>query len=95
MKQSVYSRPNKPKRAYTDRLERVPERVPDLPSLVEVDTATECHVTPADVAARMVDYLGAVQGVVLEPSAGTGNLLNALRGEQIGRIVESLFKGLA
>lgn len=44
-----------------------------------VDKATECHVTPSDVAARMVRYLGP-QGdyLTLEPSAGTGQLVRAL-----------------
>ncbi len=46
---------------------------------VVVDAATECHVTPDDVAARMVRYLGP-QGdyLTLEPSAGTGQLVRAL-----------------
>ena len=46
---------------------------------VTVDKFTECHVTPDDVAARMVDYLGP-QGdfLTLEPSAGTGQLSRAL-----------------
>lgn len=46
---------------------------------VVVDKATECHVTPCDVARRMVDYLGP-QGdySTLEPSAGTGQLARAL-----------------
>jgi phospholipid N-methyltransferase len=47
--------------------------------VVAVDKATECHVTPDDVAARMVRYLGP-QGdfLTLEPSAGTGQLVRAL-----------------
>ncbi|MER9680807.1 methyltransferase type 11 [Mesorhizobium sp. M0184] len=46
---------------------------------VTVDKFTECHVTPSDVAARMVGYLGP-QGdyLTLEPSAGTGQLSKAL-----------------
>lgn len=51
----------------------------ELPQAIEIDTATECHVTPLDVAARMVDYLGPVADfLTLEPSAGTGNILAAL-----------------
>lgn len=44
-----------------------------------VDKFTECHVTPDDVARRMVGYLGE-QGDyhTLEPSAGTGQLVRAL-----------------
>jgi predicted RNA methylase len=47
--------------------------------ILTVDKATECHVTPMDVAARMVDYLGRRGDfLTLEPSAGTGNLSRAL-----------------
>lgn len=44
-----------------------------------MDKFTECHVTPDDVARRMVEYLGP-QGdyLTLEPSAGTGQLVRAL-----------------
>lgn len=46
---------------------------------VIVDKATECHVTPPDVAARMVGYLGRAGDFhTLEPSAGTGALVRAL-----------------
>ncbi|WP_310530751.1 methyltransferase type 11 [Novosphingobium sp.] len=53
----------------------------EAPEIVAVDRFTECHVTPADVAARMVEYLDVSPsqcGQVLEPSAGTGNLSRAL-----------------
>ncbi len=47
--------------------------------VIAVDSATECHVTPMDVAARMVSYLGPVGDYpTLEPQAGTGNLIRAL-----------------
>lgn len=47
--------------------------------VVTVDKFTECHVTPRDVAARMVDYLGSCGDyLTLEPSAGTGQLSKAL-----------------
>jgi hypothetical protein len=50
-----------------------------VPQVIAVDRATECHVTPPDVAARMVRYLGRVGDFqTLEPSAGTGNLAQAL-----------------
>lgn len=51
----------------------------DRAEIVAVDKATECHVTPCDVARRMVEYLGP-QGdySTLEPSAGTGQLARAL-----------------
>jgi hypothetical protein len=49
------------------------------PEIVAVDRATECHVTPPEVAARMVRYLGETcDRLTLEPSAGTGNLSRAL-----------------
>jgi phospholipid N-methyltransferase len=81
MKASVYTRPDKP-RTVRVRERRAPQAVPaaDLPAaFVEVDRATECHITPPPVAARMVEYLGDVgTGPILEPEAGTGNLIAAL-----------------
>lgn len=51
-------------------------RVTPTTKPVMVDGATECHVTPIGVAGRMFDYLCAPgNAVVLEPSAGTGNLI--------------------
>jgi len=50
------------------------------PAPVVVDKATECHVTPSSVALRMAQYLEYEPGQdVLEPSAGTGSLIQALR----------------
>ncbi len=44
-----------------------------------VDAGTECHVTPQDVSAKMVNYLDLVDGdCVLEPQGGTGNLVEAV-----------------
>lgn len=61
-----------------ERPEALPAPAP-VHEPVYVDKATECHVTPPDVAARMVDYLGEAGDVMtLEPSAGTGSLLQAL-----------------
>jgi phospholipid N-methyltransferase len=55
-----------------------PAAVP-MAAPVMVDRATECHVTPPDVARRMVDYLAPEpHHTTLEPSAGTGNLVAAL-----------------
>lgn len=80
MKRAVYTRPDKPMRLVALRRERFGdlEKV-ELAEPIMVDRATECHVTPDDVAARMVDYLGP-QGdwLTLEPSAGTGQLSRAL-----------------
>lgn len=80
MNRSIYKRPNKPAHVIVRNRERLPERVTaPLPEPLIVDRATECHVTPPDVAARMVEYLGPVGDfLTLEPSAGTGNLLYAL-----------------
>lgn len=80
MDKSVYTRPNKPKRMAPREWGEAPAMaLPSLPDIIEVDSATQCHVTPPDVAARMVEYLEAGSGHnVLEPSAGTGNLLAAL-----------------
>jgi len=80
MKPSVYNRPNKPSFIPVKRR----DDFQDLPKsgpveIVTVDKFTECHVTPPDVAARMVRYLGPVGDyLTLEPSAGTGNLVRAL-----------------
>lgn len=82
MKPAVYTMPRRPiaiavkRRVDFDKIETAP-----LPEIVAVDKFTECHVTPPDVAARMVRYLGEHPGRfgrVLEPSAGTGNLSRAL-----------------
>lgn len=80
MDKSVYQRPNKPAHLRVRKREGAPAKaLPELSGPIEVDTATECHVTPPDVAARMADYLGlASDCLTLEPSAGTGNLLAAL-----------------
>jgi phospholipid N-methyltransferase len=76
----MYQRPNKPLTIPTRRRNE-PGKMEalELAEPVAVDKATECHVTPDDVAARMVDYLGE-QGdyMTLEPSAGTGQLIRAL-----------------
>lgn len=80
MNPAVYTRPAKPLGLAVRRREDF--AAPDaraLPEVVAVDRFTECHVTPPDVAARLVDYLGAVGDyLTLEPSAGTGNLSRAL-----------------
>lgn len=80
MKASVYTRPEKPLFMTVKRrrdFEALPKATPV--EVVAVDKATECHVTPPDVAGRMVRYLGPVGDfLTLEPSAGTGNLSRAL-----------------
>lgn len=80
MKPGVYTRPAKPLglavRSRRD-FEKIERAAPI--EVVAVDKATECHVTPSDVAARMVAYLGPTGDyLTLEPSAGTGQLARAL-----------------
>ncbi|MEH6454836.1 MAG: class I SAM-dependent methyltransferase [Cocleimonas sp.] len=43
---------------------------------IMICASSECHVTPLDVGQRMIQYLGGI-GTLLEPSAGTGNLVFA------------------
>ena len=79
MNKSVYTRPNKPTRIPVTRRsvdDFKPVSITEKPIIL--DASSECHVTPPDVAERMADYLGE-RNHVLEPSAGTGNLLVAAR----------------
>lgn len=80
MKRSVYTRPDKPLRVLVRRRDDFAKiDVAATPDIIALDKATQCHVTPPDVAARMVGYLGEVGDfLTLEPSAGTGNLSRAL-----------------
>ncbi len=80
MNPSVYKRPNKPAFMTVTRRKGAPERaLPALPEAVEVDKFTECHVTPLDIASRMVGYLNApADANIAEPQAGTGNIIQAL-----------------
>lgn len=81
MDKSLFKRPNKPKSmVVTRRRKETPAMaLPDIPKIPAVDQYTECHVTPLAIAHRMVSYLGGMGDyLTLEPSAGTGNLLQAL-----------------
>lgn len=77
---AIYSRPKKPMTIpVRKRGEVAPLELVTAPEIIAVDRATECHVTPDDVAGRMVEYLGPVGDyLTLEPSAGTGQLARAL-----------------
>lgn len=77
---AIYSRPNKPLTIPVRARRDAPALALDaVPEVIAVDRATECHITPDDVARRMVDYLGPVGDyLTLEPSAGTGQLARAL-----------------
>lgn len=80
MDKSLFKRPNKPSSmAVTRRQREAPTpALSDIPEIPAVDQYTECHVTPLAVAHRMVSYLGGTGDyLTLEPSAGTGNLLQA------------------
>lgn len=80
MNPAVYARPAKPLHVTVKRRADFDPIAKAAPvEILAVDRATECHVTPADVAARMVDYLGRPGDyLTLEPSAGTGQLARAL-----------------
>ncbi|EKU73332.1 MULTISPECIES: hypothetical protein [Sphingomonadales] len=80
MKRSVYTRPDKPLRiAVKARSDFAKVEIASTPEIIAIDKFTECHVTPPEVAARMVRYLGEVGDyLTLEPSAGTGSLSRAL-----------------
>lgn len=80
MNPAVYRRPGKPARLQVRRRDDfAPPSAAPVAQVVAVDRATECHVTPPDVAARMVGYMGRRGDfLTLEPSAGTGALVQAL-----------------
>jgi len=80
MNPRVYTMPRPPQRLEVRRRgDFAPIVAGPVPAIITVDKATECHVTPPDVAARMVQYLGEVcDKLTLEPSAGTGNITRAL-----------------
>lgn len=80
MRRSIYTRPDKPMQIPVRRRDDFSKLDPvTIAEPIRVDKLTECHVTPDDVARRMVGYLGQ-QGdyLTLEPSAGTGQLSRAL-----------------
>lgn len=81
MDSSVYVRPNKPKHVTApEKVELEPIEFSEAPKPVVVHASTECHVTPYDVAERMVELLELESDDhVLEPSGGTGNLVQAVQ----------------
>lgn len=92
MKRDLYRMPKRPEFLPVKRRGEFPKiEARTAPQVVTVDRATECHVTPPEVAARMVGYLGNLgHGLAMEPSAGTGNLSRALieGGQPASRIVQ-------
>ncbi|GFD70981.1 hypothetical protein KUL113_04010 [Tenacibaculum sp. KUL113] len=90
MDSSVYVRPNKPKHVTApEKVELEPIEFSEAPKPVVVHASTECHVTPPAVAARMAELLELEpDDKVLEPSGGTGNLVQAViaKGHDADRI---------
>jgi protein-L-isoaspartate O-methyltransferase len=80
MDRSVYTRPNKSKTLTVKNRRGKPERAfITMPNVIAVDFSTECHVTPSNVAGRMVDYLELeAHDNLLEPHIGTGSLVSAV-----------------
>lgn len=80
MKKSAYERPDKPLRMIVKRstssIADIDIKKP-LNEPLAVSAATECHVTPVQVVNQMMDYINPY-GSILEPSAGTGNILNKI-----------------
>jgi len=89
MNLSVYTRPKKPllcKEFDFSIKNPMLESNVDLsrPKLIAVDSSTECHTTPDQVADYMVECLDYEAGMTLcEPHAGTGQLIAALVRENI------------
>jgi len=89
MNLSVYKRPKKPllcKDFDFSIKNPMLESNADLsrPKLIAVDSSTECHTTPDQVADYMVECLDYETGMTLcEPHAGTGQLIAALVLENI------------
>ncbi|MEM6484680.1 MAG: methyltransferase type 11 [Pseudomonadota bacterium] len=83
MNPNVYTRPAKSLRVrrQAEIQEVFFETIPTTSEPLMLGASSECHVTPPAVATRMVAALEAKtdgRARVLEPSAGTGNLLSAL-----------------
>lgn len=80
MDSSLFVRPNKPNTIIVRKRARAPiVAFLDTPPLLTVDKSTQCHVTPSEVADRMVDYLELTGNeIVAEPQAGTGNIIQSL-----------------
>lgn len=82
MHKGVYARPDKPKFSNLSfgKREKKVDLLPEKPAVLAVDCRAECHVTPPDVALRMVAYAGLEDddALWLDPSAGTGNIIQAM-----------------
>ncbi|ELH0870629.1 hypothetical protein ACPF3S_003196 [Vibrio cholerae] len=87
MDRSIYSRPDKPTFKRVVKRERFQIGTSSAFDEIKacdftVDSSTECHVTPPNIALRMFDYAldyGAdVGGMWGDPQCGTGNLVQAM-----------------
>ena len=97
MNPNVYRRPSGPSTLQVRHRPRGPEfGGQPIAAPIAIDKATECHVTPSDVASRMRDYLGHPVGL-LDPSAGTGALIAGAEADTITAVERnpSLCDGLA
>jgi phospholipid N-methyltransferase len=86
MNSSLFTRPNKPVICKQFDFNIKAPIITELqaPKMIAVDKSTQCHVTPANVAGRMVAYMRYEHATVnktgmsiLEPHAGTGQLVQA------------------
>lgn len=100
MDKRVYTRPNKPR--YLPVRQRTPHNRDTSSVAVTVneplcvDAATECHVTPATVAGRMVEYLGGRVGDrYLEPHGGTGQLVSSVLSTVPGAVIDVVERHVA
>lgn len=80
MDKSLYTRPNKARTMLVKGRRRAPtQALPELSPIVAIGRDSECHVTPENAANTMVEALeAATDDNVLEPQAGTGNLVKTL-----------------
>jgi phospholipid N-methyltransferase len=86
MKSALFTRPNKPLICKQFNFDIKAPIINELqaPKMIAVDKSTQCHVTPGNVAGRMVAYMHYEHATVnktgmsiLEPHAGTGQLVQA------------------
>lgn len=89
MKASAYQNPAGPRTLTVTKRGRREAPEQELPAVVAVSSRTECHVTPSKVADYMADCLEiCASDSILEPHAGTGNLLQAVF--DAGAIIEQV-----
>jgi 16S rRNA G966 N2-methylase RsmD len=79
MNASIYARPEKPTFKKVMQNDNYIETKKTEYSLITVDKDTECHVTPPAVVKDMISFTTITNKRILEPSAGTGNILKELQ----------------